>query len=407
MGKKARANKPEDAADGRDVRRAIRRLGLIESNQPLEAWDAQARTQLPEESVQRYYDFKTGTPDENFYDFTYQDYDHARVFHASWSSHALESELVWMISRLRSALNRVESERRVLIELGAGHGAAAAIVSSVLKVPVLTIDPEPAALGLPEQFATRTGGDVTSITASAVDLPGAVDGRIPAAIFGLGVFRYFQTHQHGNDSFAFMKAMDHMFANREPDTQSSAFFQANAPAEMIFSEKGCPDYLAEVLLGARAAGYELASDGASLTYGVVAGGEPQDLILFHLTPAGSLSSGKHPFMEMLEPLPSLQAGLRVEGIQAEAIRAINDPHVETIESVEVEYANGKLRREIFTTGNLLAGVYKATNLGFRSIEISPNSELQRIIEDERAEDEYLKQYQMATVRPIMASPSRW
>jgi hypothetical protein len=410
MGKKKNGSDIYDAASGRDARdvqRVIRRLGLIESNQSLEAWYGQARTQLPETSVQRFYDYKTGKQDSEIYPFTYQDYDHARIFHTSWTSHALETQLVWMIPRLRAALSRAEPERRFLIELGAGPGAAAAIVSAVLKVPVITIDPEPNALGLPEQFAARTGGDVTSITASAVDLPKVVDGRIPAAIFGIGVFRYFQTHDHGNDSFSFMREMDLMFIDRDPDPQSLAFFQSNIPAEMIFAESGCPDYLAEVLLGARASGYDLATDGAMLTHGVIAGGEIRDLLLFHLTPTESLTSTKHPFIEMFEPLPDLQAGLRVEGAKAEAVRTLNDSDAETVEASQIEFHNGTMRREIFTLNSHLAGVYKATNLGFRSIKITSHNQLRLLIEEAHEEDENFTNDRRTVIRPLLTGPAYW
>jgi hypothetical protein len=407
MGKKKREGNLENTTggrDARDVQRVIRRLGLIESNQSLDAWYAQARMQLPEASVQRFYDFKTGKRDADIYDLTYKDFDHARVFHVSWSSQAFETELTWMIPRLRAALSRVEPERRFFIELGSGHGAAAAVVSAVLKVPVIAVDPQPAAFGLPELFAARTGGDVTSITASAKDLPGVVDGRIPAAIFGLGVFRYFQTHEHGNDSFSFMNAMDHMFATRMPDAQSLAFFQANTPAEMIFSESGCPDYLAEVLLGARAAGYNLSMGGAAVKKESVASGELRDLLMFHLTTKESLISVKHPFIEMSQPLPELHAGLSVEGTAAEAIRLVNNPDITTIETTEVEFSDGTLNTEIFTIGDHFAGLYKTSNLGYRSIKIVPYNELPRIQQDEDRENENFTDNQEALIRRLVLRP---
>jgi hypothetical protein len=335
---------------------------------------------------------------------TYKDFDHARVFHVSWRSQALETELTWMIPRLRAALSRVEPERRFFIELGSGHGAAAAVVSAVLKVPVIAVDPQPAAFGLPELFAARTGGDVTSITASARDLPGVVDGRIPAAIFGLGVFRYFQTHEHGNDSFSFKNAMDHMFATRVPDAQSLAFFQANTPAEMIFSESGCPDYLGEVLLGARAAGYNLSMGGAAVKKESVASGELRDLLMFHLTTKESLISVKHPFIEMSQPLPELHAGLSVEGTAAEAIRLVNNPDITTIETTEVEFSDGTLNTEIFTIGDHFAGLYKTSNLGYRSIKIVSYNELPRIQQDEDRENENFTDNQEALIRRLVLRP---
>ncbi len=150
---------PVEGRDARDVKRVMRRLGLVESHQSFEGWYAQVSGQLPEASMREFEKNHRGSRVD--YGLNYQDFDHARLLHVSWRSHALEMEIAWMLPRLREALASVMPERRFLVELGAGHGAAAAVISAVLKVPVITVDPEPAALGLPEQFAARTGG-VTS-----------------------------------------------------------------------------------------------------------------------------------------------------------------------------------------------------------------------------------------------------
>lgn len=71
---------------------------------------------------------------------------------------------------------------------------------------------------------------------------------MPAAVFGMGVFRYFQTHKHETGTFSFMTVMDRMFNTRTPDAASLAFFESVTPAEILFSEMGCPHYFAEVLL---------------------------------------------------------------------------------------------------------------------------------------------------------------
>lgn len=281
-----------------------------------------------------------------------------------------------MLPRLRIALERVEPERRFLVELGAGHGAAAAIISKILKVPVIAVDPEPMALGLPEQFASRTGGEVASVTASAANLAEVLNGRYPAAIYGMGVFRYFQKHVHDKDSFSYMNSMNQMLASRKADEASLKFFESSWPTDLMFSESGCPDYLAEVLLGAHAAGYGLARDGASMKMGAVAGAQMQEVMLFHLVISEDLITSKHPFIEMYGPLPELSVGLRVEGVSAEAIRVANNSTIETVEKVDIEYVDGRLRRELFTEGDQFAGVYETSSLGYRSIRLYPISELQ-------------------------------
>ena len=408
MGKKPRAANMADSVEGRDarvVKRVMRRLGLVESHQSFEGWYAQVSGQLPEASMRELENNNRGSRIE--YGLNYQDFDHARLLHVSWRSHALEMEIVWMLPRLREALTRVRPERRFLVELGAGHGAAAAVISAVMKVPVITVDPEPAALGLPEQFAARTGGDVTSIIAGAQDLPDAIGGRVPAAVFGMGVFRYFQTHKHETDTFSFMAVMDRMLDTRTPDAASLAFFESVTPAEILFSEMGCPDYLAEVLLGARAAGYDLAQNGASIKFVAVAGGQKQDLTLFHLINDPTLASDKHPFIEMHEPVPTLHAGLSVENASAEAIRMRYDQRITTQHCVETQYANGSLRREIFTIDEEFAGVYKSSSLGSRSIRITSHDQLSKLSLEALKEDTEVEKLSEVTILQMVVGASHW
>jgi hypothetical protein len=364
--------------DLRDIRRCIRRIGLVESRQSMEGWYAQVSSILPEKSMREFDQHQKNLRDN--YELLYRDFDHSRLLHVSWRSQALEVEIAWMLPRLRKALARVEAEQRFLVELGAGHGAAAAVISKILKVPVIAVDPEPTALGLPEQFASKTGGEVTSVTGCATNLNEILTGAIPAAIFGMGVFRYFQEHVHDKNSFSYMKSMDRMLARRTPEASSLDFFESNKPAELIFSESGCPDYLAEVLLGAHIAGYGLAEEGADIEMGAVAGGQMMEVMLFHLVASQELMSTRHPFIELYEPLPVLNAGLVVEGVSAEAIRSANSATIKTIETIENRYDDGTLRREVFTNGNDLARLYDTSTTGYRAIRISPISELQKLRE---------------------------
>lgn len=67
-----------------------------------------------------------------------------------------------MMPRLRDAIERCGHDEPFLLEIGAGPGAAAAILSAALDVRVVTVDAHPKSLGLPEQFAELTGGRVES-----------------------------------------------------------------------------------------------------------------------------------------------------------------------------------------------------------------------------------------------------
>jgi hypothetical protein len=412
MGKASRSKKTKsddgDTPQGRDlksIRRVMRRMNLVDSRQPYEAWLAQVARVLPEESVSAY-DRALTDPNADSYDLLYRDFAHATLLSVSPRSAALEEEIAWMLPRLRSALDSAGAERQMLVELGAGPGAASAIVSAILGVPVLAVDPWPSTVGLAEQFAAQTGGQVTSVLSSAAELPLVLNGRQPAAVFGMGVFRYFQRHEHSGHSFSFSRRMDHMLAKRQPDKESVDFFEAVAPADVMFSESCCPDYLAEVLIGAHAAGYNLAQDGALVMPCATVAKDGLEVTLFHLVHDRDRCSALHPFMEMQAPIPSPRAGLRIEHPRAEAARLRDTGQIEPVESVEVEYHDGTLRRELFTLGDL-AGVYISTSEGYRAISYEPKANLASLVDQYRAEDTATIQSDLATVRPIETPADLW
>lgn len=76
------------------------------------------------------------------------------------------------------------------MEVGAGPGAAAAVLSAALQVPVIAVDAHPLTSGLLEQFARCTGGNVTSRVADIADPRTLRRGRSPAAVFGMGIYHF-------------------------------------------------------------------------------------------------------------------------------------------------------------------------------------------------------------------------
>lgn len=380
-------------------------MDLADSRQPYDVWLAQIGQSLPEESVLAYDRALTEKP-EDVYELLYRDFAHATLLSVSPRSAALEAEIAWMLPRLRTALQLAGPDRQMLVELGAGPGAASAIVSAILGVPVLAVDPIASTVGLAEQFATQTGGRVRSVQASASDLPTVLEGQTPAAVFGMGVYRYFQRHVHAQDSFSFAHQMDRMLASRKPDPESVAFLEAIAPADVLFSESCCPDYLAEVLVGAHAAGYGLAQDGAQVMPCSTVANPNLEVTLFHLVQDPDRRSELHPFVQMQAPIPNPRAGLSIEHPQAEAARLRDSEQIQPVEDVEIEYANGTLRREIFTLGDL-SGVYLSSDQGYRAITYAPEADLASLLDQYRAEDTETIQSAQAMIRPIDITADLW
>jgi hypothetical protein len=103
--------------------------------------------------------------------------------------------------------------------------------------------------GLPEQFAHCTGGKVTSRIADIADLAEVLDGRTPAAVFGMGIYRYLQTHQHRGDFFSDWLVKEQILDTHDIDPHVASFIAALGVADLLLSEQMCPDYLAVSGLG--------------------------------------------------------------------------------------------------------------------------------------------------------------
>lgn len=188
-------------ADRKRLHRALRTLDLVDSRLDDFAWADQVRKYLGDETVDEYLDLESTTHDD-VYDFTYSSFERAMHFSVGWRSWPLTAECERMLPRLREAVVRSGHSEPFLVEIGAGAGAAAAILSAALKVPVIAVDSHPKTLGLPEQFASRTGGTVESRVADIADLASVLDGAVPAAVSGMGVYRHLQPHDDAGESFS-------------------------------------------------------------------------------------------------------------------------------------------------------------------------------------------------------------
>lgn len=410
MGKASRRKAGAAGGDdsGRDRKRisqAIRRLGLIDSRMPADLWAAQAEAKVGADDLATW-DALVVDEKDDLYDFTYSTVDRALTLAVGFRSWPLEVECAWMLPRLRHALAEHDGEDRFLVEVGAGPGAAAAVLSAALGVPILCLDPHPLSAGLPEQLAERTGGAVTSHMAGTADIGRVLDGRVPAAVYGMGVFRYFQPHNH-KPVFSYATHMNAILARGHAEPAALEFYEAIQGADLVLSEMSCPDYVAEVAAGAQRSGYHVPAGGLTQLAGATPNG-PTQTTGMHFTRAGTAAES-HLLVENYSPLPQPNAGLDLPNTpQAEALRWSLGDRLQSLDLTEVGYAKGGrvVRRELFRYGGLF-GQYSADNAGNRGIVFVSGEEWPEVSTFVREQQEAMVAAGDISVMPLEQTPLTW
>ena len=381
--KKPDPSSSEDAALNKKISRAIRRLGLIDSRCEEGAFYSRAADVLGEDDITEWLEAEATGSLERIYDFQYSSPARALITSVSWRSWPLEVEMRWILPRLLSALKRSRSPEPYLVEIGAGPGAAAAVASAVLGVPVIATDVHPQALGLPEHLSSLTNGDVRSVVSEALEVSNVFLDHPPVAVFGLGIFRYVIPHKHKKGSFSYLHSAQ-TYTQEVPDPKAVSFFESIAPAELLLAEQICEDYLGEIARDGNTAGYGFADSGIErLTHRIP--GEESACVCLHLTSDHSRQSDTPAMIQLAGPLPSIAPGLNVHDVTAEATRErleIDELH----DVVEFSWPDGSvLRREFFSTGQLY-GLYRSSNLGYRSLQIVSAGEVDTLRRDITDED---------------------
>ena len=389
MGKASRKVKatsiqsPTRALD-KKLSRVIRRLGLIDSRCSQETFYRNAEIALGIDDMAAWLGISASSSYEENYDFHYSTLERAIVTSVSWRSWPLEVELRWLLPRLAESLSAVHQDRRYLVEIGAGPGAAAAIVSAVLEVPVLATDRHPMTQGLAEQFSNRVNGDASSFVVDALDIDSVFRDAPPAAVFGMGVFRYVVPHNHGSRVFSYLNSASG-FMKEEPSNVAVKFFESIAPADLFLAEQMCEDYLGEVGAAALASDYFFASKGVERLFHQLPG-EESNCVCVHLTQNDDAKTLKSPIEELAGALPVLKAGLKAEGLQAEVLRAQIGPTDQLeLEEFTWEDGSGILRREFFRTADFF-GSYRASNIGFRELRLARLANEQVLREEMEGEE---------------------
>ena len=398
----------ESDSDSARLAQALKSLGLVDSTLDGDEWMRRVAKLVGDELADEWCELDVDDV-EHAYEFSYSSFEKAKHFSVGWRSGPLAAECAWMLPRLRDAITRNGHAEPFLVEIGAGPGGAAAVLSAALQVPVIAVDAHPLTAGLPEQFAQCTGGDVTSHVADIADLAEVLEGRIPAAVFGMGIYRYLQPHQHGGCSFSHWVEMEHILATHTVDPHVTSFIAALGGADLVLSEQMCPDYLAEMASGLFAHGYEIPAGGlARITSATPTG--PKAGFGIHFSTADLPPRNPNLLIEMCSPLPRPHAGFSSDfdnDPAAEALRLALEP-TDLIEAVEIDDFDGpgRMRREVFGWGKHLVGQYVATTLGYRSLKFFARNELEAALESIRGNESELEEYG-ATIRDCTLPGPQW
>lgn len=384
------------------ISRVIRRLGLIDSRCTEDDFLRNTALHMDADSFAEWLDILPSASLQDHYNFQYSTVERAIATSVSWRSWPLEVEMRWLLPRLQAALERAPENRRYLVEIGAGPGAASAVASAVLRVPVIATDAHPATLGLAEELARMTQGDVKSMVLDVANVNQAFIEEPPTAIFGLGIFRYVVEHNHRPNVFSFVNSTTG-FMKQDASSKAMEFFESISPAELLLSEQMCEDYLGEIGSAGSSAGYFFAKDGVELLQHHLPDG-PSSSVCVHLTTDSEMEMGKHPIEQLAGDLPPLHAGIAIKGVQAEVLRAQLSP-VEQLEIEEFTWRNGSgtLRREFFRYGEWF-GSYRATNVGLRELKLVDLLNETRLREETHQEEEEMA-IQSQIDRRVLATPS--
>lgn len=395
-------------SDLKRCRRALRSLNLVDSRLDEVAWGEQVSRYVGEDDVNEWLDGMSGF--DEAYDFSYSSFERALHFSVGWRSWPLTAECEWMLPRLRDAIARAAHDEPFLVEIGAGAGAAAAVISAALKVSVIAIDSHPKTLGLAEQFASRTGGTVESRVADIADLAGVLDGAAPAAVFGMTIYRHMQPPHHSRDSFSDWASMQKILAAHRVDPQVERFIKALEGADLVLTEITYPEYLAEIAAGLFSFGYDIPQGGITRIGGATPA-EPTTAFGIHFTTADLPKRNPNLLIEMFSPLPRPYAYFESDpdnDSAAEALRLSLEP-TEFLEAVEIDYTDGsgRMRREVFGLGDRLIGRYFSTTRGFRNLRILQRKDLESALEQLHADEAELTELGKASVHPCSLSAPLW
>lgn len=411
VAKRNKQNTAENAglrSDLKRCRRAVRSLNLVDSRLDEAAWAKQVSSQVGEDDVAEW--LKGMDTFEEAYDFSYSSFERAVHFSVGWRSWPFTAECEWMLPRLRDAITRSGHENPFLVEIGAGAGAAAAVISAALRVPVIAIDSHPKTLGLAEQFATCTGGTVESRVADISDLADVLDGATPSAVFGMTVYKHMQPPEHSRSSFSDWASMQKILATHRVEPEVERFIKALGGVDLVITEMTEPEHLAEIAAGVFAFGYDIPRGGITRIDGATPG-KATTAFGIHFTTADLPKRDPNLLIEMFSPLPRPYASFDTDGgidSAAEALRLSLEP-TELLEAVEINYTDGsgRMRREIFGFSNRLIGQYFSTTRGYRRLRILQQTDLESALEHVHADEAKLTVLGKASVTPCSLAAPLW
>ncbi|MFM8857687.1 MAG: hypothetical protein ACKOI2_10905 [Actinomycetota bacterium] len=410
MGRKRKAVAGEAAATGGDIkrfRRALRSLDVVDSRLDFKSWSERVARLVGEDRVEEFDALPPGDY-ESSYNFSYQSFEHALHFSVGWRSDPLRLECEWMIPRLRDALDRSDSSNPFLVEIGAGPGAASALISAALNVPVIAIDAHPASEGLAEQFAERTRGVVESRVGDMKDLEHQLRGDRPSAVFGMGIYKHFQPPQQVGDSFSYWADMKRAAAAYRAEADVEAFIAALNGCDLLLSETAGVVHLAEIAAGLAAHGYVIPREGLAEIEAATPPG-PQTAHTMQFTTAELPTRDPNLLIELYRPLPTARPLLQITGddVRAEAMRLSLEP-TELVGATEWTYSDGSgvHRHEVFLKDGV-AGHYQATTRGFREIRFVGSGNVDELVYGVRERASAMMVGGQLTAREINTPAPMW
>lgn len=405
--KRVSADEPAVNADYKRLERALRSLDLVDSRLDLMAWMDGVATYLGEDEVEAWGSRGTSSVDEE-YDFTYTSFERAMHFSVGWRSWPLRIECEWMLPRLRAAITRSSGEQPpFLVEIGSGPGATAAILSAALRVPIVAIDAHPLTSGLAQHFAQRTGGNVETHVGDALNLADILEGRTPAAVFGMSTWRYLMPHHHSGSYFSTWQGMRKTLRDFEAPSPVVQMIKAMKGADILLAEITCSDYVAEVAAAVGAHGYGVPTGGLKRIEAALPNGV-SSTVLMHFTTSTPVPDTPNLLVEMYRPLMEPRPALEIEDDEvAEALRWNLEP-TEFISSSEVTYTNGSPSRrvELFRYGSLL-GYYVAECGPLRRLTFYPTEAHADLVAAMKHEEYELMTGGLGSVRELGIPAEDW
>jgi SAM-dependent methyltransferase len=366
----------EDPKDSYAIEKTFRRL-KIPSSTDRALFRSRVASELGQRTLDDWDALRTGPEGSSdaFYDLVYRDLRTAMILGAGARSEIAKRELVWLLPRIRAL-----GAAPIVIELGSGTGVAAAVVARLSGARVIAVDAHPGASAIANEVAAAVDVPVEAHTGTAADLRAILDGRAPDALFGFRTFRYVQPHEHVPGGFTDAARFRAASVSSLPSAEMSALLASLPAAAPIFcSDLACVDRLGEMARVGEAGGRVVAVDDVHL-FDDSALGVQEQTVAYALRPSAAALGADVAVATLAGRLPEIRAGLRADGLLAEALR--HEVGVKPVVWAREFRAldEGLMRMELVESNGVLI-MYTANLAADRVLSVHPLSDLGDLLEE--------------------------